>query len=589
MAELETDQEKAKHCENLLEHLKRKRQPYEAMVDNVITFVNHSRRKVQEKDTYKGQKTGVELYDGTALRAKNLLVDGMVGYLCSRSLHWFRATIRGRMKFSRSSMNMAKWSGKNIVDLPEVGRWLDDYTECGYEALNRSNFYDAIPEFVGDGASIGTAHAVIEDDTANGRAVVTVPHFRECYFDENRFGYVDTFFRVFKYTWKQMLEKFGLEKMRDCFSDFDNKFVKNPYQEEEILKAIMPRENADPKRIDKKGKPVACYYVLLGKKKLLEETGYDTHPTLTWRWRKNNDELCGRSPSWDALVEIMLAQQQGRTNIIAGQKMAEPPMVGTADLRGSVNQGPKGWTWVDDMTQAPRLLYQQGLQVPFSVELQERVDRAIRENFYVDFFLALMRATIEKVELTATQVVGMQGEQAAVLGTRVGNFESEGLDHFLERFFYIEETAGRLPDPPDVIYEVAQGKKINFDYLGTLSEAQKRLTKTRGIEAGLLFAQNLCNVAPQALDKINVDDLMEVGLKAYGFPNSSINDDETVKEIREIRAQQTEVAETVESLPKVAKAAASAGKAAEKGSPLMGLVDAMQQKAGGIPAQEQMG
>ena len=88
--------------------------------------------------------------------------------------------------------------------------------------------------------------------------------------------------------------------------------------------------------------------------------------SFSWRWRKNGDEIFGRSPIWDAFVEVMTGQQQGRTNLITGQKMAEPPMVGMANLRNAVGRGPNGWTTVGDMADAPKPL-QEGIQLPFSI------------------------------------------------------------------------------------------------------------------------------------------------------------------------------------------------------------------------------
>lgn len=580
MADERTDQEKASDLVKLLGYLKTIRQPFEAMVDNVITYVNHSRRKVGDKDGMKGQRTGVEIYDGTALKAKNLLVDGMVGYMCSRSLRWFSCSLPGKFKFPRSSVNLSKWTGKRMDDMPEVREWLDDMAEAGYRALNYSNFYDVIPEFIGDGAVPGTAHMISEEDEGRGQIIFMVPHYRECYIAEDRFGRIDTFFRIYKLNLRQLVDKFGIEKLTEIDYNFPNRVKANPYEEVEILKATLPRKDLELGRIDKKNKPIASYWVWLDKTILLEESGYDSMPSVSWRWRKNNDEWYGRSPAWDAYVEIMTSQQVARTNLIAAQKMAEPPMVGMSDLRGSVHDGPKAWTWVDDMEQAPKPMMT-GIQLPYSVEMQERIDKAIREHFHVDFFLMLMQATINKQRITATQVVGMQGEQAAVLGTRMGNLESEGFDPILDRVYDIEGRAGRLPNPPDVVLEAAGGQRMQMNYLGPLAEAQKRLSKTRSLEAGLQYAATVSNYFPDATDKINSDAVMETGLMAYGFPAECINDDETVAERRKIRARQQDDMKTVESLPKIAKAAASAGKAAQTGSPLNALLESMGVKLSG--------
>lgn len=88
MPDTRTNDEKAKDVLKFLDILAGIRLYYEDMVDNIITYVNHSRRRISDKDLTPGQKTGVEVYDGTPLSAKNILVDGMVGYLCSRNSRW---------------------------------------------------------------------------------------------------------------------------------------------------------------------------------------------------------------------------------------------------------------------------------------------------------------------------------------------------------------------------------------------------------------------------------------------------------------------------------------------------------------------
>jgi hypothetical protein len=148
--------------------------------------------------------------------------------------------------------------------------------------------------------------------------------------------------------------------------------------------------------------------------------------------------------------------------------------------------------------------------------------------------------------------------------------------------FEIEGRAGRLPEPPEVLLEVAGNKRMLINYLGPLAEAQKRLSKTRSVEAGMQYITNMANIDPTVVDVVNGDATLKYVLTdGCGFPAQCMNDDETIKDIREIRAKQQDDAQTVESLPKIAKAAASAGKAAQAGSPLMALLEGMGAKAGG--------
>lgn len=58
MIDFKTDEQKSKLLEDTQKNLEQIRQPYEAMVDEVIKFVNHSRRKISDKEAAKGRRLG---------------------------------------------------------------------------------------------------------------------------------------------------------------------------------------------------------------------------------------------------------------------------------------------------------------------------------------------------------------------------------------------------------------------------------------------------------------------------------------------------------------------------------------------------
>lgn len=564
--------DKVKDCEKRLTYLAEVRSNFEDAVDMLLTYFSHGRRKVS--DTSKGKTTGLEVYDDVAVRAKNMLVDGMTGYLVSRSMRWFSYTLPLKFNFPRTS-SMRKWSGKRMDEYPEVREYLADCEDVVYQALSRSNFYDVTPEFIGDGAVVGTAHLIIEEDVGNGRLVFTVPHFRECYISENQYGVVDTNYRVYNLTLQQLVQKFGMEALKKADPAFEKNFENNPYTEREVLHVVCPREHYDRNRMDKKNLPVESLWILRGQQYLLEESGYEEMPVITWRWRKNSDEWYGRSPAWDAIIAVLTAQDMGKTNMVAGHKMADPPMVGPSDMRNRVKNVPGGWTWVDSIErQTPRPMVT-GIQLPYAVEQQNRIDEAIKEHMHVNFFLMLYQAAFNKVDLTATQVLGMQGEQAAVLGTRVGRLESEAFNPLHDRVFGIESRAGRIPDPPDILREYIGNARIEVDYLGPLAQSQRRLTKTRELRAGLESAAALAQIFPESVDIVDGDQAMKVSLEVSGFPPSCILPDDRVANIREMRSRERGALLQAEIASKVGKIVPELGKAPEPGSPLSELEKAL--------------
>lgn len=591
-----SDEQKAKDCEKYLEVLAEQRLFWEPQLDNIIAYVNHGRRFIQDKDLWDGQQTGQEIYDDTAMLARNKLVDGMTGYLCSRNQPWFGLELPGKINFPRSS-GMRAWNGQRVDSYPQVQKWLQECSEVLYSAFNRSNFYDKNPEFISDGATCGTAYFLIEEDVKKARAVFTVPHFRECYIAENEFGQVDTNYRVYKMTLRQMVEKFGMEEMVKADTNFRKDYERNMYADRDILHAVYPREDYFPGRIDAKGKRWESVWVyrkggkILGvdgrpgtatggqpKVTLVQEGGYDSMSIVCWRWRKNSDEVYGRGPAHDAFVSIAKANQMGRTNLVTAQRAAEPPLVSYSDMRGAIQRGPNGITYIeanrgDIRTRAPMQLTTGVQNLPFTVEYQDRVEAVIREYFHTDVFqmMSQLAAQGKSERMVQEQVQELQGEKAAILGTRVGNLQTEAFDPIINRMYEIEAAAGRIPMPPDILLSSIHSA-VEVQYLGPLAQAQTRLTKVRNIQSGLSLVTAIAQINPTSVDVVDYDQAAKEALEAVSFPASCLREDKQVTAIRQQRNQMQQREQQSETIPKLAGAAAKLAKSPEAGSILQKLM-----------------
>lgn len=589
-----TDEQKAQDCEKYLEVLSQQRLFWEPMLDNIIAYVNHGRRFIQDKNLWDGQQTGQEIYDDTAMLARNKLVDGMTGYLCSRNQPWFGLELPGKINFPRAS-GMRSWNGQRVDSYPQVQKWLQDCGDVLYNAFNRSNFYDKNTEFISDGATCGTAYFLIEEDIKNSRTVFTVPHFRECYIAENEFGQVDTNYRVYKMTLRQMVEKFGMEEMVKADNNFRKDYEKNMYAERDILHAIYPRADYTPGRADAKGKKWESVWVyrkggkILGVDgkpntgtqrgvTMLSEGGYDSMPIISWRWRVNSDEVYGRGPAHDAFISIAKANQMGRTNLVTAQRAAEPPLVAYSDMRGAIQRGPNAITYLesnrgDIRTRMPQELITGVQNLPFTVEYQDRVEAVIREYFHTDVFqmMSQLAAAGKSERMVQEQVQELQGEKAAILGTRVGNLQSEAFDHIINRMFEIESAAGRIPTPPDILLSSIHAP-VEIQYLGPLAQAQTRLTKVRAIQSGLSLVGQIAQINPTSVDVIDYDQAAKEALDAVSFPASCVRDTKMVTAIRDQRNKLAAQERQTEAIPKLAGAASKLAKQPESGSILEKLM-----------------
>jgi hypothetical protein len=540
----------------------------------------------------------LEIYDDSAMLACNTLVKGMVGYLCSRNQPWFGLAIPGKLNFPRTG-KMRAWNGKRADSYPDVQKWIQDSQDVMYSSFNRSNFYDVMPEFVRDGAVCATAHLLCEEDLASARNIFTVVHFRECFIAVNRFGKVDTNYRVYKMTLRQLAQQFGLDRMKEVDPNFERDYEQNMHSEREVLHAIYPRQDYDPGRIDFKGKKWASDWVYskggkilptAGSSKssedavMLSEGGYDSMPIFSWRWRTNSDEIYGRGPAHDAWVAIATANQMGRTNLITGQKAAEPPLVADSALRNKIQRGPNSITFIDNTRgniagYAPVPLNATGVQnLPFSIEFQEKITQRINAIFQTDVFTLLTQLAQAGASerMVTAQINELMTEKAALLGTVVGNLQSECFDPLIARVYDIEARAGRIPDPPQILQD-SEHEPIKVEYSGLLAQAQTRVTKMRSIQAAIAGLTQITQFDPIALHAVDTDDLVRQFWDASGAPESSLRPEKDIARIRQMAQQQQEKQQQIENAPKIAKAAALAGKGAEQDSPLRALMGGQDQ------------
>jgi hypothetical protein len=589
-----TDEEKAKDCVKYLLVLAQQRIYWEPQIDNILRFVNHGRRGIWDKDLWPGMQTGMEIFADSAMLARNQLVDGMVGNIVPRNIQWFALEIPGKLNFPRTS-GMRAWNGERVDSYPQVQKWLQESTDVIYSAFNRSNFYDVVPEFISDGATCGTASMVVEEDIRNARINFVIPHFRECFIAEDQFGQVDTNYRVYKMTLRQLAQKFGYEQMKTLEPNFEHEYKSNYEAEREVLHAVYPREDYEPWRIDKYGKKWASMWVYRKGGKLLTvsgavaslagneeqlaiEGGYDTKPIITWRWRKNSDEIYGRGPAHDAWVSIALDNQMGRTNLVTAQKAAEPPLVAYSDLRNAIQRGPNGVTYVesnrgDIRLRAPMELTTGVKSLPFTVEYQDRVKAVINQYFHTDVFMMMSQLQKQgnQSRMVTEQVMELQGEKAAILGTRVGNLQSEALNPLIERVYSIEAAAGRIPTPPDILLEAAH-EPVLVQYLGPLSQAQTRLTKVRSITSFLQLATQVAQFDPSVPHYVNSEGTLRILGDAVGLPVECLRTPKEIMQINQAIAKNAQQERMAETVPQLAKAAASLSKAPESGSILKELL-----------------
>jgi len=548
-----TDLEIVQKLRNRQKQFETIRLPWEPDWQTIAELVQPRREALHFAGTKdKGKRSSKQRYDGTPTEALQLLADGLMGYLVSPSLQWFR------LKIPQEKLN----------NMPDVKEWLQAVERQLYSEFARSNFYEEMHAYFLDGGSTGTATIYQEEDIAGGKIVFSTRHPREIYIAENRYGFVDTVHRKYDLSIREIVQQFG----EDSLNDTQKRMYKDkPDEEYELLHAVFPNTDRIYGDLSSKNKPFSSFYMFSKTgDELLRQSGYDENPYAVWRWRKNSTEVYGRSPAHDALVDIQALNQVRRDLLHAGNISVNPPVNIPAEQKFRVKLTPAGQNFFKDAGRVISPVFT-GINYPIGKEELADFRQIIKKHFRVEFFLMLAEA---QRTMTATEVVERQGEKAAVLGATIGRLNTECMNPIIDRSFRIAMNAGRLPPPPDALAEY--GGDVEIDYLGPLAQAQKRLFKTQGVMRSLEAIGGVAQMMPSVLDNIDQDEVARLIMDSFGMPAKAVKDQSEVDKIRQARQEAAAQEKKMAQMAEMAKAVPNLQKATEEGSPLEKLEEQQQ-------------
>jgi hypothetical protein len=150
-------------------------------------------------------------------------------------------------------------------------------------------------------------------------------------------------------------------------------------------------------------------------------------------------------------------------------------------------------------------------------------------------------------------------EKMTLLGPAVGRYLSEVLNPIIQRTIGILYRRGKLPDPPD---ELIMNPGYEIDFIGSLAQAQRR-SELNTLTTGLTMMGQMAQFAPEVLDKVSADRVVDQVWAITGAPLHVLRDDAEIQQIREGRAKQQLAAQEMQQALGAAEAGAKAGKAAE--------------------------
>ena len=540
----------AKDIKRKLKELRDIREPRESTWDDIIDFILPGLETLLLNDVDKpGDRVGGKRYDGTGVSALQLFADGLFGYLISPSLAWLKFTMRDF-----------------LMEVPEVRVWLQSLEEHFYGIFNTTNFYETMSTLFEYAPAMGFADIFCEEDIAEGRIAFSIFHPGELFIAENKFGIVDTVIRDLKMDARTAVDKFGADNVTKAVQDSAKK--DNEFKKYDFIHAVFPRSDRDAALIDSQNKPFASVWMqpttdgnsTEADGHIVSESGFDLNPHHVWRFKKGTTAY-GYGPAEDALVEVLGANQVQKDLLMAAEQSVKPAHNVPAELHGKVDIRPGGMNYFIDPNKVVTPV-SQGIDFPVGIDREERLQAAIERHFKVEFFTLLSNLSLQQGQSrTATEVIELQGEKAAVLGRPINRLNHEVLDPIIDKIFMIELRAGRLPPPPDILADFV-GENVTPKYQGPLAQAQRKLFSLQGISQGLSQVAPLVEMfGEEALDPIDVTVTVSEILEATGFPAKATRDSDAILERREQRAQQQAKLEAQQSMMGLSEVAGNFAKA----------------------------
>ena len=487
-----------------------------------------------------GSQRGTELFDGTAEHSNEVLAGALHSMLTNPSSQWFELT-----------------TGDSSLDSEDdVREFLDESAKRMHNVLNNSNFQTEVHEIYIDLGSIGTACLFMEED-AEKVIRFSARFMGEIYVSENRFGFIDTVYRHFKYTYRQAAQEWPDD------ADIAKKAKECPDEMVEILHCVYPRAEANYRKKNAGNMPWASEYIWKEKCRKLSEGGYRVFPYAVPRWTKVTGETYGRSPSMKALPDIKMLQEIMSTYLEALQKAVDPPMIADDDgVLMPLDTTPGGLNYKRAGSNAEVKPLGNGTEFPLAREELKELRERIRAHYYIDQ-LQLSQGP----QMTATEVLQRTEEKMRLIGPVLGRQESEFLRPLIDRLFDIMWRKKLLPEAPAAL----RGKKIDVKYTSIVAKSQ-RVQEGQNMLRAFQLAGAFGQIDPSIYQNINGDEWLRFAFSLHGAPSRVLNKERDVKKKREeiaaAKAQEQkmmQLSQMSENARNMAPAVTAAATAAQNG------------------------
>lgn len=526
-------------------HLENDRSSWRSHWMEISDYISPRRGKyLIENQNTRGRKRNSKIIDSTGTQAARTMAAGMMSGMTSPARPWFRFGTEDPERMERQTAKV----------------WLSQAERTVRAILQKSNFYNSMHTVYEELGNFGTGPMLRQ------RNFNTVIRFRpytagEYVIAENDEGVVDTLGRYFTMTVAQIVRQFVMQPNGKMNWDGVSSATRKLWDEMNydalvpVIHMIQPREmaNRDPRRRDQLNMPFKSIYFEYGGDgdDLLGEGGFQRFPAYVPRWDVRPGDIYGQSPGMETLPDVKQLQHQQKRLAQALDKMVNPPMVASVQLRGKPTSVlPGANTYVDPSqgSQGFAPAYQVQPRVQEMMMSIQEVQQRIQRGFYADLFAMMINS--DRRQITATEVAERHEEKLVLLGPVLQRINTELLDPVLDDTFEFAMEAGLLPEPPAEL----QGADLKIEYISLLAQAQQAVSSA-AIERVMSFSGNLAAVFPDITDVIDAEEALRQYAESLGNDPAILRDSEMVEQIRASRQREQQQMQAMEQAAQGAQAA----------------------------------
>lgn len=494
------------------------RSSFESHWRELSDFINPRGSRFLVTDVNRDDRRNTKIIDPTATLASRTLSSGMMSGITSPARPWFKLAT----------------PDPDMMDYGPVKLWLEVVQRRMNEVFHKSNLYQSLPLLYASLGNYSTGAMAVLDDDSDVIRTMMFP-IGSYYMANSPRGSVDTCFRKFSMTVRQLVMEFGLSNVSTSVRSL---WENGTYESWiEVIHAVYPNIDRDTAKLNSKNKPVKSVYYEVGgdNDKVLRESGFDEFPIMAPRWEVNGEDVYGSScPGMIALGQVKALQLEQKRKSQLIDKATNPPMVGPSSLKNQrVSLLPGDVTYIDQVTG------QDGLKPAYLVnpntadlltDIQD-TRQTINSAYFVDLFMMLQNINTRSMPVEA--VIEMKEEKLLMLGPVLERLNDECLNPLIDRAFSIMARKNLLPPPPDVL----QGMPLRIEYISVMAQAQKSIGLS-SLSSTVGFIGQLAQAKPEALDKLDVDQAIDAFAEMSGVSPTVIVPQEQVEQIRQQRAQQ---------------------------------------------------